>query len=370
MKKSSECAMLKLMTRHTRRLLFLFFVLIFLIATPGVLFYAAGYSFDWQNGQVIKTGGFYFESLPSGANISINQKPNDSTPNFISRLEPGSYQVQISKDGFTTWQKTIMIEAQLTTEARNILLIPEKPTTNFVTEIASSTIEYFMTPGQKSAQAQAAKIATSTLNDFASQTVFQNGVYFLQKSNNLLFRTDLSGTTKEQISLEPLASSTLLYQIKVSSEQIAAFVPGGKLYLLDKNTKIFDFITDGVQGLEFSPDSEKLLYWTNHEIWVLWLKDVLAQPYRKASEQELIVRSSDKITQAIWLARTNEHIIYAVTNNQDQTQIKITELDNRDSRNTYDIAAFKNPEIYWNQDDNLLYVLSKGKLYSVDLFFQ
>jgi len=355
------------MTRRTRRILFIIFVLVFLIATPGVLFYAVGYSIDWQNSRLIKTGAFYFDGLPRAARIFINGQQSNLTPSFVSRLAPAQYLVQIRKDGFTAWQKNLSVQEQITTEARNILLIPQNLQIKWVSDSASSTGKYFLTPAQKSAEQQVANIATSTLKDFASQTVYQDSLYILKKPNLILYRANLSGALLNQLSAQPLPTSTPSYQIRISPGQIAVFQDMGKLYLLNPNDQAFHLLADGVRGAEFSTDNEKLLWWTNDELWVLWLKDVFSQPYRKAGEKELITRYSEKIIQATWFAKTNEHIIYAVAGSQGQSQIKITELDSRDQRNTYDIWTAKNPEIYWNQDDNLLYILTSDKLYSSDI---
>lgn len=362
------------MKRSTRRTIFFGFILIFLIVTPGVLLYATGYSFDWENKQLIKTGSFYFQSLPSGAQIKIDDKLTNTTPSYIGRLNPGQYQIQISKDGFLTWQKKLNIEEQLTTETRNIFLVPQKPNIELVSENVTSTKNYFLTDQQRNAQMQTALIASSTLKDVLSFTSYQNNIYYLQKSNLILFRTDLSGGGKEQISLQSLPDSgkidsgqQKIYQIVISPDQIAVFEPGGKLYLLDKQTKIFNLLAEEIQGMEFSSDNEKIIFWTDHEIWVMWLKEVWAQPYRKAQDKELITRYGDKITQALWLTKTNEHIIFTVQGDDKNTAIKLTELDGRDMRNTFDIYSGKVSEIYYNQNDDLLYTLTDHTLYSLDL---
>jgi len=355
------------MKRSTRRTIFFGFILIFLIVTPGVLLYATGYSFDWENKQLIKTGSFFFESLPEGAQIKIDGQVIDTTPGYIGRLNPGSYQIEISKSGFNSWQKKLNIQAQLACEARNVFLVPQKPQIQPFTQNVTSTKEYFLTQQEKDARAQVILTASSAFKDILTFNVYQNNIYYLQKSNLILYKTDLSGNAKEQISLQPLPETNKVYEIVISPEQTAAYEPGGKLYLLDKQTKIFNLLADEIQGIEFSSDNEKILYWTDHEIWALWLKEVWAQPYRKAGDKELITRYGGKILQAIWLARTNEHIIYSVVGAEGKAQIKLTELDGRDQRNTFDIYLAKDPEIYWNQTDELLYVLIDHTLYSLDL---
>jgi hypothetical protein len=251
--------------------------------------------------------------------------------------------------------------------SRNILIIPEKTEISLVATNVTSVQAYFLTPAEKKSNQQAALLASSAFKDAAYWLVYENNIYYLQRSNYILYRTDLAGELKTQISLEPLPESKNPYQIKISSEQISVFEPGGKLYLLDKEQKIFKPLADNIKGAEFSSDNEKLLYWTDHEIWVFWLKQVFSQPYRQPDEKELINRYGDKISQAIWLNATNEHIIYAVDSGDNQGKINITELDSRDLRNTYQIYSGLNPEIYYSRKDGLLYILTEKKLYSADL---
>lgn len=355
------------MTRRTRRIIFYTLILIFVLAAPATILFASGYYIDWQNWRIFKTGSFYFASLPDEAQISINGKIINNTPSYLGRYLPNKYQVQITKPGYIAWQKELKIQEQITTEARNIFLISENLQPVFVTDEATSTKEYFLTAEQIRINQQAEKTATSTLKDLTGWTVFSNNIYYIQKSNRILYKTNLTGTGKEQLSLEPLPEAKTAYEIIISPEQIAVFEPSGKLYLLDQKTKIFSFLADNVIGAEFSTDNEKILFFTDHEIWVLWLKDVFSQPYRIAGEKELITRYAENINQAIWLTQTNEHIIYTVSQSDGQNLIKLTELDSRDQRNTYNIYSAQNPEIYYNELNNLLYFLSAGKMFSIDL---
>lgn len=361
------------MTQGARRLIFYGLVLVFIFIAPATILYATGYSFDWEKRQLVKTGAFYFKSLPKGAQIFINGELKDTTPAFIDRLLPHQYLIEISKDGFWPWKKNLSIqslsgtETPLVTEARNILLIPKNPEISLVLNNATSTLDYLLSPEEKAAFYQASTTATSTLKDVASWTLFENSIYYLQKSNLILYKTDINGTSKAQISFQSLPMTEKTYQIKVSKAEIAIWEPQGTLYLLNPETKIFEAIANEIDGAEFSSDNKKLLYWNSHEIFVLWLKEVLVQPYRKAGDKELITRFANKIAQAIWFSETNEHIIFVVRDETDADQIKITELDGRDLRNTYDIYSGKISEIYYNQNDDLLYFLTDRKLYSLDL---
>ncbi len=356
------------MTLKIRRLIFYGLILVFAIVAPTTILYSAGYSLDWQEKRLVKTGAFYFKSLPKGAKIFMNGELQDTTPALIDRLVPKEYQIKISKDNFFSWSKKLEIKPSLVSEARNILLVPKNPQLNLVSQEATSTKDYFLTPEEKRIYLQAFAAATSTLKDLAGWTVYQNNIYYLQSSNLILYKIDLAGLTKEQISFEPLPISEKSYQIEVRADQISVFEPGGRLYLFNREKKVFEPIAEKTEGLGFSSDNKKLLYWNEHEIWVLWLKDSLIQPYREEGEKELITRYSSKISQAIWLGETHEHIIFTVQiNDNGHYAIKITELDGRDMRNSYDIFSAKNPEIYWNEKDDLFYFLTDKKLYSFNL---
>jgi hypothetical protein len=45
-------------------------------------------------------------------------------------------------------------------------------------------------------------------------------------------------------------------------------------------------------------------------------------------------------------------------------KIKISEIDDRDKINIYDIGEFKEPKIFFSQTDNKLYISSEGNFYS------
>ena len=363
------------MTRLTRRLIFYALLMVFVLAVPATILYSSGYFWDWKNKQLVTTGAFYIKSYPKGAAVLINGELKNNTPAFITQLPPGSYQIQIQKDGFYPWGKKLDIQSQAVTEARNIFLVTQNPQITFVSANATSTHGYFLTNEQKIANEQASTTAALILKDTASWTVFENNIYFLQKSNLILYKTDLAGASKEQISFQPLpgfnptASTTpqKIYRIKKSKEHTAILESDGRLYLLDQETKIFQLLAEEISGADFSPDNKKLLYWTEHEIWVLWLKEILIQPIKKAGDKELINRYSDKIIQAIWFPENNEYIFFVVRQNDNIDKIKITELDGRDLRNTYDIFSNKNLEIYYSGNEKLLYLNIGKKLYSLDL---
>jgi len=320
------------MTFRTRRIILTGTILFFIVVAPTALLYSYGYSFDWQNKKVVLTGGFYFESLPKKADVYLNDKLKKETPVFIKRLLPKEYQIKITKDGYHSWQKNLRIESKLVTAAKNILLIPLDPEIKIIDE--SLSIDF-------------------SLEEFI-QTKESNNVFYIQKPSYVLYKTDKENSFQEQISLTPLPIDHQ-YQIFTSiNEQITALDENKQLYLLNPETKTFQLINQNVQGLQFSNDN-KLLYFTPSELWVYYLN-------RENNQQELITRLSQEIKQAIWYNKTNEHIIFSVGQN-----IKITELDGRNGRNTNDLIELNFNQMAYSEENELLYLIKDKQLLSISL---
>lgn len=320
------------MTFRTRRIILTGTILFFIIVTPIALLYSYGYSFDWQKKKVVLTGGFYFKSLPKKADVYLNNKFKEKTPVFIKRLLPKEYQVKIIKDGYHSWQKSLRIESKLVTEVKNILLIPLNPEIKVVDE---------------------ALLIDFSLEEFTQIEEFNN-VFYIQEPSYILYKTNKENSFQEQISLTPLPINHQ-YQIFASiNEQIAVLDENKQLYLLNPEIKTFQLINQNVQGLQFSNDN-KLLYFTLSEIWIYYLN-------RENNQQELITRLSQEIKQAIWYNKTNEHIIFSVGQN-----IKITELDGRNGRNTNDLIELNFNQMAYSEDDELLYLIKDKQLLSISL---
>lgn len=85
----------------------------------GIL-YARGYRFDEDTGQLSARGLLVTKSNPDGAQIYINGVLKTAT-NSTLPLVPGSYQVEIKKDGFRSWSKKLTIEKEVVTETEATL---------------------------------------------------------------------------------------------------------------------------------------------------------------------------------------------------------------------------------------------------------
>ena len=74
---------------------------------------ASGYRLDLTNRSLRPTGLLVINSLPNQATILLNGKQVKNKTNTTLSLTPNEYQLEIKKDGFTSWSKKLLIEKEL-----------------------------------------------------------------------------------------------------------------------------------------------------------------------------------------------------------------------------------------------------------------
>ncbi len=233
------------MTKKTRTILFFICVFLFALTAPSVIFYSQGYRFDFETKKIVQTGGLYFKVAQRSAQVYLNDKLKDTTSLFtnsslIENLLPKTYYIEIKKDGYYPWQKTLEVKERRVTEAKNITLIPQ----------------------------------------------------------NINFAT----------------TSSPLPKITVSAT---------------------------------SSDGQKVIEFDKHEIWI---------SFPKEEKKIFLNRFSETIGKVFWF--NDDYLIFNVGD-----KLKIAEIDDRDRLNIIDIAQFKTPEIFWDNLNGKLYVLSENVLY-------
>ena len=111
------------MSLAVRRIIFYLLLTAFLIIAPVLTGYTAGYRWSSTQKRLVKIGALSVKTEPAGTQVSINGKPvKDRTPVFITNLIPGIYTLNIRKDGYHEWQKTLTVESERTTFAHGVVL--------------------------------------------------------------------------------------------------------------------------------------------------------------------------------------------------------------------------------------------------------
>ena len=98
-----------MINRNTLAIVFILCMSIF-VGLMGVL-YINGYSISFVNGKtnIVKGGNLYIVTNPKGANIYLDGSLKGKSPYTFSNIEPGDYDLEITKDGYNKWSDTINV---------------------------------------------------------------------------------------------------------------------------------------------------------------------------------------------------------------------------------------------------------------------
>jgi hypothetical protein len=99
-----------------RVILFLITVTVVGLVGYFVSMYARGYRFDGKSLKFSPNGLLVANSDPDGASVLVNGELKTATDNTLS-LSPGTYDIEIKKEGFLSWKKRLVIEKEVVTEA-------------------------------------------------------------------------------------------------------------------------------------------------------------------------------------------------------------------------------------------------------------
>ena len=195
------------------------------------------------------------------------------------------------------------------------------------------------------------------LQNIKAYDVSSNAVYFLRQ-NNIIYKTSLEGNSENQIAIAPIPltdENARPHLIVYDDDRQAVISESGEFFIRNNSeTDSTRKIGDGVLGVQFSDDGKKILYWTNNEISVLYLRKWEVQPRREENEIEQIVRFSTPLKNVFWY-RDYEHIFFST-----QKRAKIIELDARDHRNIFDILKYDSDDFMSSYDS------ANGVYYFID----
>jgi len=286
------------------------------------------------------------EETSEGWNLNLFQIENKikkylvSEKDIINREKSKEKKVELVDLKFSLDFKKILLELKLNEKTQYYLLEIEK-TPPILTPLGSlkNPESFFLPPSISDINKE------NSIIDF---TVFNKDVYYLEKQG-FLFKDN------ERLNILPFEiKPEKKYKITVSNSNIA-LMEDNTLYLFDKENQSFIKIFQPVKSFEFSLDKKKLVFYNDHEIWVLFLEKNYDEPQKEKNEKVFINRFSEKVNNVFWY--TNHYLIF---NTEDK--VKIAEIDDRDKINIVDLAEFKSPEILWAL--KRVYVFSENNLYA------
>ncbi len=310
------------------------------------------------------------ETKETGWELKLYDLKSNIKSHLIKSIDIAKGKVDFLDLNFSPDSKKILLKVGLKEDLKYYLIDLDKtPATLTSLDFLGKALEdisfhpkdaqklFFLKEG-KLAEADLIKkeVSPASLENVFAWRPFNSNIYYLEKSG-YLFKTDFSFGGRERINeiVFPLKDETK-YEISVFPE-FFFLKENEDLYLLNPGTKSFEKFFEKAEELKNSPDFGKLVYCSDSEIWVLFLKEQYGQPPKKTSEKLFLTRFSEKIGDIFWLS--SHYLIFNSGN-----KIKIAEIDERDRINLVDLAEFKTPEIYFNQADKKLYLLSEGNLYT------
>ncbi len=193
-----------------------------------------------------------------------------------------------------------------------------------------------------------------SIENIVTFLISKQNIYYID-SFGFVFKSDLSLNQKEQLNESPISiKKEAGYQIASKDSRII-LKEGENIYVFNKEKKEFQKFFEKVSSFEFSPDSEKIALLSDSGVWVLFLEKQYSQPQKEAGEKLQILNSLEKIDQISWY---NNHYLILRTGEK----IRVAEIDDRDKINIVDLSSFKNPKIFWGQEQKTLYVLTEANL--------
>jgi hypothetical protein len=337
---------------------------------------------------------------------------------LIQNLLPKKYKIEVKKDGFFTWEKNLEIQSGKVTEVKNIILFPKKiefeklansiedfyplsdkkriilkeknedgwslslydPEKKLITLLikeksiskdGANLISIEETENENVLKIKVGvgeKIKNLNLNfsqippilkeeeekvkeNVLAQKKLGKNVYYLDPFGNLFLNQEklnqerFSVQKETKYSIEILDGNIFLKEGRNENENC--------FYLLNQESKNFEKILCG-KDFKISPDQKKLAIFSKFEIWILFLKDELAQPPKKAGEKFLLLRLSKEIKDLFWI--NSNYLIFSL-----EGEIQIAEIDDRDKVNVVIFEGFKNPKIFWNSLEKRVYILDNGE---------
>jgi len=336
---------------------------------------------------VEKIEDFFFS--PDGKKIILKERGEDGWILEILELEinkknllfEGGLESQVLELSFSPDSKRIFLKIEEKEKTKNLILDLEGNliSLDFLGEVEKISFnpkdsqKIFFVKENFIFEADLAKkeLTGPILKNLITYEASNSNFYWLSK-DGYCFKTDFSGKIEEKINFEHFSlKEEKKYQISLSGPRIFLKENDilfsnearnqdsekrsneGSLYLFDFDLKSFQKFFEPIRGIEFSPDGQKMVYFNNYEIWVLFLEDILDQPQKQALEQLFLTRFSEKIDRVFWY--TSNYLIFNTG-----SKIKIVEIDDRDRFNIFDFGEFQLPKIFFNRFDKKLYLLSEG----------
>jgi hypothetical protein len=108
-------------------------LILFVIVLIGVIAYARGYRVNFDEGKLTSTGIVSVSSAPKPAKVYVNGELKGATDVNLT-LPFGQYTVEVKKDGYTSWEKSISLKGEIVMSL-DAHLFPKNPSLTPLTNL-------------------------------------------------------------------------------------------------------------------------------------------------------------------------------------------------------------------------------------------
>jgi len=172
--------------------------------------------------------------------------------------------------------------------------------------------------------------------------------------NGELIKSGILLGTSDKLTKTPFETSTSSSYEIIQMEGQMFIIENKKIAYILKDG-IFEKILESKEDLKYSPFYDKILFVSNNEIRLLLLKDTDSPFFKKAGDLVFISRLSNKIDDIKWL--NGEYFVFSSNN-----KAYISETDNRDRVNSFEISDINASQILFNGNSRKLVVLDNNSL--------
>ena len=196
------------------------------------------------------------------------------------------------------------------------------------------------------------------IKNIAAWHVANNSISWLSQ-DGFLYTSTTRGIVINTLTKKPFPIKTEAAYKILRRADMTFLQENQSLFLLDSESEAFKNFYSSVHEIITSPDGQKILYQNDHEI-------LLSKTHMQNPAAVFLNRFSDTINEAQWLG--NDYVIFTL-----RDAIAISEIDTRGNVNTVtlpqkalltdeNLIDIKSPDIFFNQQDKKLYLLSEGGL--------
>ena len=211
-----------------------FLIVSFIFSAFLILLKANGYQLNYKNWRIVQTGMIILDGDPRSAQVTINGRKRGNLPIKLTNLSPGNFDVIVSADNYSPWQRIVQVEPGKADNFQDITL--------FLKEANDSTSERWtleQLTQESNRNSRDLKINGSEIlfNDRLvtrfSQNVLFASLYPDQK--HLVFQLE------SQIRIIELdgGNNTLLFNLTSSEPTIITYQDRGKTIIYLDQNKIF-----------------------------------------------------------------------------------------------------------------------------------